>query len=68
MTYYKSANATHGHTMNNMSKGESRGTAEAWQLWMPVNEKKIFIKWRYARATGRNGDQAVVQLMISSYI
>lgn len=68
MTYYKSSTATSGHTMNNLRKGKSRAAAEAWQLWMPVNEKKIFIKWRYTRATGVSGDPSIVQLMVSSYI
>ncbi len=67
MTYYKSATATSGHTMNNLTEGRSRAAAEAWQLWMPVEDKKIFIQWRYARATPvRN--PAIAQLMLSAYI
>ena len=67
MTYYKSATSTDGHTMNNLENGSSRAAAEAWQLWMPVEDKKIFIRWRYARATVVR-DPAIVQLMISAYI
>tara|TARA_B100000242_G_scaffold216891_1_gene158375 strand:+ start:74 stop:649 length:576 start_codon:yes stop_codon:yes gene_type:complete len=67
MTYYKSATATSGHTMNNLTEGQSRAAAEAWQLWMPVEDQKIFIQWRYARATVVK-NPAIVQLMISAYI
>tara|TARA_B100001989_G_scaffold250386_1_gene227412 strand:+ start:4353 stop:4916 length:564 start_codon:yes stop_codon:yes gene_type:complete len=63
-TYYKSANSTAGHIMNNFSGG-ARAEAAAWQLWMPVEDQNIFIKWRHANTSIA---PPIIQLMISAYI
>ena len=63
-TYYKNATSGEGHIMNNFGSG-ARAEAAAWQLWMPVENQSIFIKWRYAHTSI---SPPVIQLMISSYI